>query len=139
MANKPDAANPAIASRFQSGITGTGSLIRNVRRNMSAACKSWCLGAVVAINGLLAPSLAYTWLSIYRQYSYPIDFFLPIERTEARATLSLCVVAITVPLAFVIYARTAHDLPSPMRIATLVITSGAAVVAVAFAGWRYLR
>ena len=33
MANKPDAANPAMASRFQSGITGTGSLIRNVRRN----------------------------------------------------------------------------------------------------------
>ena len=106
---------------------------------MSAASKSWCLGAVVAINGLLAPSLAYTWLSIYRQYSYPVDFFLPLERTEERATLSLCVAAITVPLAFVIYARSARDLPSPIRIATLVITGGAAVVAIAFLGWRYLK
>jgi hypothetical protein len=106
---------------------------------MSATSKAWCLGAAVAINGLLGPSLAYTWLSIYRQYSYPIDFFLPIERTEARATVSLCVAAVTVPLTFLIYARTARDLPSPGRIATLVITGATAFVAIAFAGWRYLR
>lgn len=106
---------------------------------MTVASKAWCLGAVVAVNGLLAPSLAFTWLSIYQQHSYPIDFLLPIERTEARATLSLCVAAISVPLAFAIYARTARDLPSLGRIATLVITCAAAFVAIAFTGWRYLR
>jgi hypothetical protein len=110
-----------------------------VRLDMSAVSKAWCLGAVVAINGLLAPSLAYTWLFIHQEYSYPIDFFLPVQRTETRATLSLCVAAITVPLAFVIYARTARDLPASGRIASLVITSVAAFVAIAFAGWRYLR
>jgi hypothetical protein len=30
--NEPDAANPAIASRFQPGIIAAGSLIRNVRQ-----------------------------------------------------------------------------------------------------------
>jgi hypothetical protein len=32
-ANKPDALNPAIASRFHSDISGAGSLIRNVIRH----------------------------------------------------------------------------------------------------------
>lgn len=41
--NKPDAVNPAMASRFQSGdywnpeITGAGSLIRSVRIYMNIA------------------------------------------------------------------------------------------------------
>ena len=106
---------------------------------MTATFKSLCLGVVVAINGLLLPSLIYTWLSIYREYSYPIDFFLPLQRTETRATISLCVAALSVPLAFVIYWRVARDLPSSGRIASLVITCAAAGVAGAFAVWRYLR
>ena len=106
---------------------------------MSAASKSWFLGAVVAINGLLVPSLVFTWLSIYRQYSYPIDFFMPVARTETRATLSLCVAAVSVPLAFVIYTRAARDLPSIGRITSLAITSIAACVAISFALWRFTR
>ena len=106
---------------------------------MSTTSKVWCLGAVVAINGLLAQSLACTWLSIYQQYSYPIDFFLPVERTEARATLNLCVAAITLPLTFLLYTRAERKLPLTVRIATLVITCGATFVAIAFLGWRYLK
>lgn len=106
---------------------------------MSAAFKSWCLGAVVAINGLLVLSLVFTWLSIYQQYSYPIDFFTPIARTETRAKLILCVAAVSVPLSFLIYIRTGRDLPSVGRITSLTITSLAACVAVSFAIWRYAR
>jgi hypothetical protein len=105
---------------------------------MSVAAKAWCLGVVVAINSFLAPSLAYTWLSIYREHSYPIDFFMPIEKLETRGALNLCVAAVTVPLAFLIYARTARELPSPVRIASLVGAGAAAFVAIAFAVWRFL-
>jgi hypothetical protein len=106
---------------------------------MSATSKSWCLGALVAINGLLTSSLVYTWLWIYREYSYPIDFFLPITRTETRASVTLCTAAVTIPLTFAIYTRTVRDLPSPGRIATLVITGATACVSIAFGIWRYLR
>ena len=37
-ANKPDAANPAIASLFQPRIIGAGSLIRDVLLNHGSAC-----------------------------------------------------------------------------------------------------
>jgi hypothetical protein len=106
---------------------------------MSASSKIWCLGVVVSINAMLTPSLAYTWLSIYWQYSYPIDFFLPIERTQMRAILSLCVAAISVPIALVIYARNAHELPILIRITTLVVTCVTAFTAIAFVSWRYIR
>jgi hypothetical protein len=88
---------------------------------------------------MLAPSLLFTWFSIYRQYSYPIDFFLPIQRTEARATLSLCVAAFTVPLALAIYVKAGREIPLACRIPTLLITVATAFVALAFASWRYLR
>src|SRR5436190_10898101 len=100
---------------------------------MSAPVKTWCLGAVVAINALLAPSLVYTWLHIYREYSYPIDFFLPINRTSTRAAFTLCVAAVTMPLSCVLYSRTARDLSPPTRIASVIITIAAAFVAIAFA------
>ena len=106
---------------------------------MSTVSKSWCLGALVAVNGLLVPSLIFTWLSIYRQYSYPLDFFMPVARTETRATLGLCVAAVSIPLAAAIYTRTARELSSANRIVSLVIIGGAACVSVAFAVWKYLR
>jgi len=106
---------------------------------MSVSLKTWCLGALAAVNALLVYSLAYTWLEIYREFSYPIDFFLPINRTLTRATVGLCVAAATVPLAGILYARTARDLPAFTRIATLVTTLAAAAVSVSFAIWRYLR
>jgi hypothetical protein len=108
-------------------------------RSMSAISKAWGLGALVAVNGMLASSLVYTWLSIYRQYSYPLDFFLPLQRTEARATISLCVAAITVPLALAFYVKADREMPLACRIPTLLITVATAFVALAFASWRYLR
>ena len=106
---------------------------------MSASLKIWCLGALVAVNALVAHSLVYSWLFIYREFSYPIDFFLPLNRTATRATISLCVAAATIPLAGILYARTARELPSIVRIATIVITVAAAALALAFATWRYSR
>lgn len=106
---------------------------------MSASLKTWCLGGLVAVNALLAHSLVYSWLFIYREFSYPIDFFMPINRTMTRATIALCVAAVSVPLATVLYARTARELSSVSRIATIVVTFVAAGVAIAFAVWRYLR
>jgi hypothetical protein len=106
---------------------------------MSASLKTWCLGALVAVNALLAHSLVYSWLFIYREFSYPIDFFMPINRTMTRATISLCVAAVSVPLAGILYARTARELPPTGRIVTLVVIVVAAGVSIAFAVWRYLR
>jgi hypothetical protein len=106
---------------------------------MSASLKTWCLGALVAVNGLLAYSLVYSWLFIYREFSYPLDFFLPVNRTMTRATITLCVAAVSVPLASILYARTARELSSISRIATVVVTVVAAAVSIAFAAWRYLR
>jgi hypothetical protein len=106
---------------------------------MSASLKTWCLGALVAVNALLAHSLVYSWLFIYRESSYPIDFFMPINRTMTRATITLCVAAVSVPLASILYVRTAQELSSVSRIATIVVTSVAAAVSIAFAAWRYLR
>src|SRR6185503_18753241 len=106
---------------------------------MSSSSKIWCLGAVVAANGLLVPSLVYSWLYIYRQYSYPIDFFLPLSQTEMRVRLCLIVAAITVPLTVVLYRGVARDLPRFIRVATLVISCSTAIVAIAFPIWRYLR
>ena len=119
------------------GQAAIGELI--VRRSMPALFKAWCLGAIVAINGMLAPSLVFTWLSIYSQYSYPIDFFLPLERTEDRAILSLCVAAITVPLALVFYVKNGREMPLACRIPTLLITVATAFIALAFASWTFLR
>lgn len=93
----------------------------------------------MAVNALLAHSLVCSWLFIYREFSYPIDFFMPINRTVARATITLCVAAVSVPLAGVLYARTAPELPMITRIATIAVTVAAAAVSVAFAIWRYLR
>lgn len=121
------------------GVTGPPRLITNVRRSMSASLKTWCLGALVAVNALLAHSLVYSWLFIYREFSCPIDFFMPINRTMARATITLCVAAVSVPLAGILYARTAPELPTITRIATIAVTVAAAAVSVAFAIWRYLR
>jgi len=106
---------------------------------MEASLKIWCLGALVAINALLAHSLVYSWLFIYREFSYPIDFFVPINRTMTRATISLCVAVVTIPLAGILYARTARELSPVVRIATIVITITAAALSLAFATWRYLR
>jgi hypothetical protein len=106
---------------------------------MTAASKAWCLGILAAVNGLCVPSLTYTWLSIYRQYSYPIDFFLPIARTSTRASLILAVLAATVPVSLFVYYRSAQDLPSFIRIISLVITCCAACMGLSFAIWRYLR
>ena len=104
---------------------------------MTAVSKSWFLGAGVAINGLLGPALVFTWVQIYQEYSYPIDFFMPIARMETRATLSLCVAAVSVPLGFLLYVRSARDLHSLGRIVSLTITSIAACVAISFAVWRF--
>ena len=106
---------------------------------MAVSLKIWCLGALVAVNALLAHSLVYSWLFIYREFSYPIDFLVPINRTTTRATISLCVAAVTIPLAGILYARTARELPSVVRIATIVITIATAALSLAFATWRYLR
>ncbi len=112
---------------------------RDVRRSMSASLKTWCLGALVAVNALLAHSLVYSWLFIYREFSYPIDFFMPINRTMTRATITLCVAAVSVPLASILYARIARELSPVSRIATIVVTAVATAVSIAFAAWRYLR
>lgn len=106
---------------------------------MTATFKAWCLGGLVAINGLLAVSLALTWLSIYEQFSHPIDFSLPVQRAQMHATLILYVAAVSVPLAFAIHRRTERDLPPSARVASLLISSVAAFVAIAFYVWRYLR
>ncbi len=92
----------------------------------------------MAINALLAHSLVYSWLFVYREFSYPIDFFFPINRTMTRQTVTLCVAALSVPLATILYARTARELCSVSRIATIVITVTAAALSIAFASWRYL-
>ena len=57
-------------------------LSSKVRPDMSASLKP----GVSAVNALLAHSLVYSWLFIYREFSYPIDFFMPISRTMTRAT-----------------------------------------------------
>lgn len=106
---------------------------------MSVSLKSWCLGALVAVNALLAHSLVYSWLFIHQEFSHPIDFFVPINRTMTRATIALCVAAVTVPISSVLYARTARELSPVSRIATIVVTALAAGVSIAFAVWRYLR
>src|SRR5258708_3813391 len=102
---------------------------------MSASLKTWCLGALVAVNALLVLSLLYSWIYIAREFYYPIDFFVPINRTMTRATIPLCVAAVSVPLAGVLYVRTARELSSIPRIAPIVITVTAAAVSVAFATW----
>src|ERR1041385_6278293 len=121
------ALSPAAAAQFR------------VRRSMSTSLKTWCLGALVAVNALLAHSLVYSWLFIYREFSYPIDFFMPINRTMTRATITLCVAAASVPLESILYAHTARESSSVCRIATILVTAVAATVSIAFAAWRYLR
>ncbi len=106
---------------------------------MTLPFKACCLGVVVAVNGLLASSLAYTWFFIYREHTYPIDFFMPLERADSRATVTLCMAAVSVPLAFVMYARIWRELRPAGRLATLIVSGAAAGVAVAFTVWRYLR
>ena len=90
---------------------------------MSTSVKTWCLGALVAVNALLAHSLVYSWVFIYREFSYPVDFFMPVNRTMTRARITLCVAAVSVPLAGLLYARTAPELPPFSRIATIAITA----------------
>jgi len=106
---------------------------------MTATLKTWLLGAAVAVNALLTFSLVWTWRFIYQEFSYPIDFFLPLKRTSARATLMLLVSAFTVPLALLIYVRVCRELPRFLRVISLVPICSAAFTAVAFAAWRYLK
>jgi membrane-associated PAP2 superfamily phosphatase len=110
-----------------------------VRHNMSAFFKLWRLRTVVAINGLFVPLLAYSWLSIYEECSYPIDYPYALERLLAHLTRLLVAAAMTILLTVVIYPRTIRDLSRGERIATLVITGGAAFVAITIALWRYLN
>jgi hypothetical protein len=96
----------------------------------------WICGGLVAINALLAISLSLTWLSIYEMYSYPIDFFFPIIRTNARAILCLNVAAVTVPMGFFSYRRAESEMSSIIRVISLIINSGAATVVLAFVIWK---
>ena len=130
---------PRVRSGCIPGVTGAASVILFVRRSMSASLKTWCLGALVAVNALLAYSLVCSWLFIYREFSYPIDFVMPVNRTMTRATITLWVAAVSVPLASILYARTAREMSSVSRIATIVVTAVAAAVSIAFAAWRHLR
>jgi hypothetical protein len=104
---------------------------------MSTALKIWILGGLVAVNAMLTVSLAWSWRYMYVQYSYPIDFFLPLDHTSRRITLVLFVCTFSVPLSFITCRSAGPELPSVARVLTLVTSGAAASVALAFSIWRY--
>jgi hypothetical protein len=106
---------------------------------MSAQTKAWCLGLLVSINAMLVPSLLYSWQEIYTEFSYPIDFFLPVDRTLMRAKIILCVAAVSIPLTCFLYMRSERELSRALRILTMIVTLAAALVSIAFAWWKYVR
>lgn len=97
----------------------------------------WIAGAIAAFNSILAVSLTSTWLSIYEMYSYPIDFFWPVTRTETRATISLFTAAMTVPIGFFSYRHAASAMPVQLRVISLMAHGAATIVALAFLIWKY--
>jgi hypothetical protein len=106
---------------------------------MKGSFSIWIVGALAATNAMLAISLYFTWLSIFEMYSYPIDFFFPITRTETRAIVSLYVAAVTVPMGFLSFRHAATAMPAITRAISLFANSGAAIVAIAFVIWKYAR
>jgi hypothetical protein len=106
---------------------------------MSAPSKAWLVGVVVILDGVLAPWLVFTWLFIYQQHSYPIDYFSPLQIAYARATNLLISLAVTLPVTFFLYHRSARDLPPLIRVISLVIAGSATAIAIAFSVWRFLR
>ncbi|MBE7502782.1 MAG: hypothetical protein HS113_21350 [Verrucomicrobiales bacterium] len=78
-----------------------------------------CLAALVGINGLFVVSIAYVWLVAYQPVYQDHNPLLTTQTLETRATLNLCVAAITVPVTFALYARTARHLKPLGRVATL--------------------
>ena len=106
---------------------------------MRSALKTWILGGLVAVNVMLTVSLTWSWRFVYIEYSYPIDFFLPLHNTSLRITVALLVCALSVPLSLNVCKRAGPELPSVARVVTLVSSFAAASVALAFVIWRYAR
>ena len=102
---------------------------------MPSALKIWILGGVVVINAMLTFSLAWSWQFVYRQYSYPIDFFLPLNATRDRIVLMLGVATVSVPLALLMYRRAGRELPIIARIWSLLTACTAASIAVSYLIW----
>jgi hypothetical protein len=106
---------------------------------MTATAKGWWLGLAVALDASFALWLVLTWLFIFQQYSYPIDYPAPIIEAQARAKSLLFALTVLLPMTFVTYQKSARELPASLRVLSLVISGSSMAVAIAFVVWRYFR
>ncbi len=104
--------------------------------SMSAVSRGWCVGAVVALDGLLGYWLALSWLLPFLRPMARIDYLDPVVRAYPRVHLILFALAVTLPATFLLYHRTSRELPLALRFISLVVASGAAGVVLAFLAWR---